>query len=137
MLRTLAISACLHDLVVARTVLSSPRQDVPKAERAACWFALIDAMAAMHNVDFKVARAGPEQHPLWPWSGSHECCVQAAGLADYGANSGYFERQSRSLSKVCAVIHVTVHACIPSTTHASCNRPRVPPTPSLCVELPC
>lgn len=51
--------------------------DVPKAERKAYWMALVSAMAAMHNVDYK-----------------------AVGLTGYGKDSGYFERQTRSLSAV-------------------------------------
>jgi len=49
------------------------------AERRALWFALIDALAAVHNVDFV-----------------------AVGLGEFGRQGGYFERQTTSLSKVSA-----------------------------------
>ena len=49
------------------------------AERRALWFALIDALAAVHNVDFV-----------------------AVGLGDFGRQGGYFKRQTTSLSKVSA-----------------------------------
>ena len=51
--------------------------DVPKPERAGYWLALVSALAAMHNVDYK-----------------------AVGLSGYGKDSGYFERQTRSLGAV-------------------------------------
>lgn len=48
-------------------------------ERRQLWLALIDSLAALHNVDF-----------------------EAIGLAEFGRKGGYFERQLTNLSKVSA-----------------------------------
>ncbi|GBG24207.1 Acyl-CoA dehydrogenase family member 11 [Hondaea fermentalgiana] len=54
--------------------------ELPREERAACWKSLLEALAKIHNVDYK-----------------------AVGLGDFArAGNGYFERQVNSLSKVSA-----------------------------------
>lgn len=50
-----------------------------KEERAQCWMSLMDALAKIHNVDFR-----------------------KVGLEGYGRAGGYFERQVKTLSKVSA-----------------------------------
>lgn len=51
--------------------------ELPKEARRAHWFALMDVLAKLHNVDFR-----------------------AVGLESFGKAGGYFERQTHSLSKV-------------------------------------
>mmetsp|Transcript_14036 Transcript_14036/g.17035 ORF Transcript_14036/g.17035 Transcript_14036/m.17035 type:complete len:384 (-) Transcript_14036:172-1323(-) len=52
-------------------------KEIKKEERGAYWKALMEVLAKIHNVDYK-----------------------AAGLGDYGKAGGYFERQSKTLTKV-------------------------------------
>jgi aminoglycoside phosphotransferase (APT) family kinase protein len=57
-------------LVEGRTIWDGGLPGMPPAERTATYHALIDTLAALHNVDY-----------------------QAAGLGDYGRPGNYFERQ--------------------------------------------
>merc|ERR1711937_133705 len=51
--------------------------DLRPEDRSRCWLELMEVMAAMHNVDFR-----------------------SVGLEGYGKSSGYFQRQTKTLSEV-------------------------------------
>lgn len=52
-----------------------------KEDKKACMLSLMATLAAIHNVDY-----------------------ESVGLGDYGRAGGYFVRQTKSLSKVSAVL---------------------------------